>query len=162
LVTLSPCHLVLPPARPGGYLTQRVSPSLSDAAAGGVMAKTLDDLVRYLDGLRGRAPLAELTEVLTDAEVAMDDLAAFLPFAQHTARRTLARAGDWYNPWVLSCRNGQRSPIHDHKGSSCGVRVLEGTATETLFTFAPNGHVKALFSRDVLPGGVVGSEDADV
>jgi hypothetical protein len=34
--------------------------------------------------------------------------------------------------------------------------------TETLFEFAPNGHVKALFSRDLAPGGVVGSEDTDL
>src|SRR5205807_7632445 len=46
--------------------------------------------------------------------------------------------------WVLCWRNGQRSPIHDHRGSSCGVRVLRGTMTETQFAFAPNGHVKAL------------------
>ena len=34
--------------------------------------------------------------------------------------------------------------------------------TETLFEFAPNGHVKASFSRDLEPGQVVGSEDTDM
>ena len=63
---------------------------------------------------------------------------------------------------MLCWRSGQRSPIHDHAGSSCGVRVLRGTLTETLFEFAPNGHVKATFSRDLPEGAVCGSEDADM
>jgi cysteine dioxygenase len=63
---------------------------------------------------------------------------------------------------VLCWRNGQRSPIHDHTGSNCAVRVLRGTMTETLFEFAPNGHVKPTFSRDVPAGTVVGSVDKDM
>ena len=59
-------------------------------------------------------------------------------------------------------RSGQRSPIHDHQGSSCAVRVLHGTLTETLFEFAPSGHVKASFSRDLLPGQVIAGEDTDL
>jgi cysteine dioxygenase len=42
------------------------------------------------------------------------------------------------------------------------VRVLRGTLTETLFEMAPNGHVKASFSRDIAEGSVIGSEDADI
>jgi cysteine dioxygenase len=42
------------------------------------------------------------------------------------------------------------------------VRVLRGTLTETGFELAPNGHVKATYSRDVGEGGLVGSEDSDI
>jgi DMSO/TMAO reductase YedYZ molybdopterin-dependent catalytic subunit len=42
------------------------------------------------------------------------------------------------------------------------VRVLRGTATITDFAFAPNGHVKALGSRDCPPGTVIGSQDDDL
>ena len=126
------------------------------------MAKGLDDLLRYLENLHGRAPLKELTAELADLDVGLDELAAHVRFSERTYRRNLIHAGEWYNLWVLCWRNGQRSPIHDHRGSSCAVRVLEGTMTETLFEFAPNGHVKATFSRDLLPGSVVGSEDTDL
>ena len=34
--------------------------------------------------------------------------------------------------------------------------------TETLFEFAPNGLVKPTFSRDLQPGGIIGSEDTDM
>ena len=126
------------------------------------MAATLDELFRYLDGLRGRAPLEQLRTELADFDAGPEALAAHVRYSDRTYRRNLVRGGAWYNLWVLCWRNGQRSPIHDHRGSSCGVRVLEGLMTETLFEFAPNGHVKALFSRDVPPGGVVGSEDTDL
>jgi cysteine dioxygenase len=126
------------------------------------MARTLDDLFCYLDRLRDRAPLDELKAELADFEVGVEELAPHVRYAERTYRRNLVRATDWYNLWVLCWRNGQRSPIHDHRGSSCAVRVLEGMMTETVFEFAPNGHVKALFSRDLAPGSVVGSEDTDL
>lgn len=126
------------------------------------MARTLDDLFHYLDGLRGRAPLAELVAHLDEMEVDCDEIASFIRFSNRGYTRNLVRGGAWYNVLALCWKNGQRSPIHDHRGSSCGVRVLRGTATETLFDFAPNRHVKALFSRDLLPGSVCGSQDDDI
>jgi cysteine dioxygenase len=126
------------------------------------MARTLESLFMHLDGLTGRAPLAELTAEMAGLEVDCAELAAFVRFSERGYARNLVRAGPWYNALVLCWKNGQRSPIHDHKGSSCGVRVLRGSLTETLFELTPNGHVKATFSRDFLAGGVIGSEDTDI
>jgi cysteine dioxygenase len=126
------------------------------------MAQALEDLVQYLESLQDRAPLAELVSRLEGLDIECEDVASFVRFSQRGYTRNLVRGGPWYNVLVLCWRNGQRSPIHDHKGSSCGVRVLRGTATETLFDFAPNGHVKALFSRDLAEGSVCGSQDDDL
>ena len=63
---------------------------------------------------------------------------------------------------MLCWKNGQRSPIHDHTGSACVVRVLRGTLTETLFELVPSGHIKATFSRDFIEGSLMGSEDTDI
>jgi cysteine dioxygenase len=126
------------------------------------MARTLQELFAYLDALQGRAPLAELTAEMAKLEIDCADLVSFLRFSDHGYTRNLVRAGPWYNALALCWKNGQRSPIHDHKGASCGVRVLRGTLTETLFEIAPNGHVKAMFSRDLPPGSVIGSEDSDI
>src|SRR5262245_19105779 len=123
------------------------------------MARTLDELFHYLDGLRERAPLADLVAQLDELDLDADDVASFCRFSSRGYTRNLVRGGPWYNVLVLCWKNGQRSPIHDHVGSSCGVRVLRGTATETLFDFAPNRHVKALFSRDLSAGCVCGSQD---
>ncbi len=126
------------------------------------MARTVVELIDYLDGLRSRAPLDQLQAELADLDVGKEDFAPHVRFAPTTYRRNLVRGGSWYNLWILCWRNGQRSPIHDHCGSSCAVRVLDGVATETLFAFAPNGHVKATASRDLPPGAVVGSADNDL
>ncbi len=122
----------------------------------------LKPLFDYLDNLQGRADLAALTRKLDEIDFDCDDVADFLRFSERGYARNLMRSGPWYYALVLCWKNGQRSPIHDHAGSSCGVKVLRGTLTETLFEIAPNGHVKATFSRDVLPGTVIGSEDTDM
>jgi cysteine dioxygenase len=126
------------------------------------MAKSLDDLFVFLDRLDRRAPLDRLTGLLRELDVDCNDLAEFVLYSDRTYRRNLVRAGPWYNALVLCWKNGQRSPIHDHAHSSCGVRVLRGTMTETRFEFAPHGHVKAVMSRDFPVGSVIGSQDDDL
>ena len=92
---------------------------------------TLPDLIAYLDGLSERAPLDELLDLLACVEVDPADLADHVRFSAQGYTRNLVRAGPWYHLLVLCWKNGQRSPIHDHAGSSCAVRVLRGVLTET-------------------------------
>lgn len=126
------------------------------------MARTLNELIEYLDGLDDRAPLDELQAELSELEIDDEDLAEFIRFSDRGYQRNLVHGGSWYHLLVLCWKNGQRSPIHDHAGSSCGVRVLRGTMTETRFEFAPNGHVLAVGSGNFLPGAVIGSQDSDL
>jgi cysteine dioxygenase len=123
---------------------------------------SLASLFQYLDELQERAALDDLMAALKQLRFDMADLTNFIRFSSQSYARNLVRGGPWYQALVLCWKNGQRSPIHDHVGSSCGVRVLRGTMTETLFEFAPNGHVKAVCSRDFPPGMVIGSQDTDL
>ena len=126
------------------------------------MTDHLQAMFRHLDTLTARPDLDRLTEELSRFEIDLDDLAEHVHFGEGTYRRNLVRTGPGYQAWVLCWKNGQRSPIHDHSGSACVVRVLRGTLTETLFELAPNGHVKATFSRDSDEGSLIGSEDTDI
>lgn len=126
------------------------------------MAKTLAGLIEYLDSLEDRAALADLLIELSQLQVSCDDLAEHVRFSNRGYMRNLVHGGEWYHLLAICWKNGQRSPIHDHAGSSCGVRVLRGVATETRFEFAPNGHIKAVGSRDLAEGSVCGSQDADL
>src|SRR5271166_6973299 len=119
-------------------------------------------MFRHLDALTARPDLARLVAELSRFEIDLDDLSEHVHFAENGYKRNLVRAAANYHTWVLCWKNGQRSPIHNHAGSACVVRVLRGTLTETLFEFAPNGHVKATFSRDFAEGSIVGSEDSDL
>jgi cysteine dioxygenase len=126
------------------------------------MESTLESLYSYLDSLAGKPPLDELTRRVAKLEVSCDDFAPFIQFSNQTYSRNLVRAGPHYNVLVLCWKNGQRSPIHDHKGSSCVLRVLRGTMTETLFEFTHHGLIKACSSHDFEPGSVTAKEDDDL
>jgi cysteine dioxygenase len=126
------------------------------------MSAKLRRLIDYLEGLNGGAPLPELTSRVAASDIGVDDVAEFIRFSEKAYCRNLVRAGAWYNLLVLCWRNGQRSPIHDHRGSSCALSVLDGVLTETQFVFAPNGYIKATGSRDMKPGGIIGSFDDDI
>ena len=127
-----------------------------------ITATVLEPLFEYLNGLQARPALAELASQVSRLDIQGEDVADFIRFSERGYQRNLVMAGPWYNLLVLCWKNGQRSPIHDHKGSVCALRVLRGVLTETLFEFTPNGHVKALMSRDFLPGSVVASQDSDL
>jgi DMSO/TMAO reductase YedYZ molybdopterin-dependent catalytic subunit len=126
------------------------------------MSAKLDTLLDYLDGLRGRPMMNVLADKVRQLDLRREDYAGWVRFNDHHYQRNLVRAGQWYHLWVMCWRNGQRSPIHDHAGSACAVRVLEGTATVTNFARAANGHVKATGSVDLPAGSVVTSSDDDL
>jgi DMSO/TMAO reductase YedYZ molybdopterin-dependent catalytic subunit len=126
------------------------------------MAGPLEPLFAYLDKLQGQASLPELTALLARLDLSPKTLAQHIQFRDDHYARNPVRGGRWYQVWVLCWKNGQRSPIHDHKGSSCGVRVIRGTMTQTIFELAPNGHVKAMGSEDFPEGSVIGSLDTDM
>jgi DMSO/TMAO reductase YedYZ molybdopterin-dependent catalytic subunit len=126
------------------------------------MASQLERLLTYLDGLDDRPRLDELEALLKRLDLGPADLAEWTRFSPRNYQRNLVRAGPWYHLWVMCWRNGQRSPIHDHTGSVCAVRVLAGTATATRFEFAPNGQVKAMGSEDCPPGSVIATADNDL
>lgn len=126
------------------------------------MSFTLKDLFNYLDDLTARASLPDLMARLSRLEFDRAEIAPFFRFSSTSYRRNLVRSGPFYNFLVLCWKNGQRSPIHDHKGSSCAVRIVEGVASETLFETAPNGHIRPTSSRDAAPGATIGSQDTDI
>ncbi len=126
------------------------------------MHSKLDSLLAYLDALEGPPSLLDLTARLRQLDIDCSDVAGFVRFGERNYQRNLVRAGRCYHLWVLCWKNGQRSPIHDHTGSACAVRVLRGVATATLFEMAPNGHVKAVASEDFPAGSVLGSQDRDI
>ena len=126
------------------------------------MSAKLDQLFNYLDRLDGQATLGDISSLLSRLKLSCDDLGEFIHFANDQYARNLVRSGHWYHVWALCWKNGQRSPIHDHKGSNCVVQVLRGTVTQTMFEFAPNGHIKATGSQDFPTGSFIQSHDLDL
>lgn len=126
------------------------------------MAKTFAELLRSLDSFPDRIPLGDLEAALADVSVSLDAVRPWLIFGADTYRRNLVHSGPAYQALVLCWRNGQRSPIHDHSGSSCAVRVLSGEALETVFERTRTGMVYAVRSLAHAPGSVCATQDADI
>ena len=122
----------------------------------------LGTLIEYLDGLTSRAPVAELKRRLAGLDLKVADVADYVHFGQDRYLRNLVHEGDWYHVLVICWRSGQRSPIHNHAGSTCGLCVLTGVATETIFEPTPSGLIKAVSSHDRHTGDVAASQDADI
>lgn len=122
---------------------------------------TLGSFLEYLDGLTARAAVEDLRAKLTALELTLDDVSDYVHFSDRQYMRNLIREGPHYHALALCWQSGQRSPIHNHAGSVCGVRLLAGIATETVFERSPCGQLKAVLSRDLHAGDVVVSQDAD-
>lgn len=124
-----------------------------------------DSIHRYfteLDGIDEQLPVQTILRWLVESQLAISDLANFLVFRRDRYVRNLVHVGPHYQCLVLCWRNGQRSPIHNHRGSHCGVKVLAGLATETFFTRAANGMIVPERTRHLLPEHISASSDDDI
>lgn len=122
----------------------------------------LSELINFLENLEERAPKDELYQLLSGLDVCQNDLLDFVRFEQCTYRRNLISEGQWYELLCICWQSGQRSPIHNHAGSTCGLRIVQGCATETIFDPTPCGQIKAVKSNDFEQGFVCTSQDADI
>ncbi len=104
-------------------------------------------------------PFGDLVASLKSLELERADLANALIFADRNYRRIAVRRRPHYEALVLCWKSGQRSPIHNHLGSSCVVRVVEGRATETQYVFSPCGRLVPRRSRTYAAGSVTGCRD---
>jgi cysteine dioxygenase len=95
---------------------------------------------------------AELIAALESLRIGRDDLADAIGFDDGCYRRNIIHSRPHYQALVLCWRSGQRSPIHDHRGSNCVVRVIAGRASETRFGPTPSGRLVPMWSHEHLEG----------
>ena len=121
----------------------------------------IDEFVNWLHSFNQRISLDELTDRLDDDSISTDLLADHIHFSDERYSRNLVAHGPQFYALVLCWKPGQASPIHDHKGASCGVRVIEGVATETSFKWLGKQLVEdAVVTMQA--GEVCGSFDDDI
>lgn len=126
------------------------------------MSSGTSTLFAELDRYRDAIPLSVITQWLRGAQLNLEELEPWLRFDPERYQRNLLHSGPAYQALLLCWRNGQRSPIHDHRGSACGVKVLSGRATETTFDFASNGMIVPVRTCELEEGSICGSFDADM
>ena len=108
-------------------------------------------------------PFSELVESLRGLELERADLAGAVACLRRPQLRLSPSARrPHYEALVLCWKSGQRSPIHNHLGSSCVVKVVEGRATETNYVPSPCGKLVPERSRTFAAGSVTGCRDAAI
>ena len=122
---------------------------------------TVNQLVDWLQGFDERISLDELKSRLDDDSISGDLLADYIHFSDERYSRNLLAYGPQFYALVLCWKPGQASPIHDHKGASCGVRVIAGVATETSYSWQGDKLVENSVTT-MNAGEVCGSFDDDI
>lgn len=126
------------------------------------MLSTLAAFLADMDGYTERIPLDVLERRLAVLDLTVADVSEFVRFGTTSYRRNVMHVGAAYQALILCWRNGQRSPIHDHRGSSCGVRILHGCATETVYRRNAGGMIVETGSRVLHASSVCASQDTDI
>ncbi len=124
--------------------------------------RSLESLVQYLNGLQARVSLESLSRHLAELNVTLDDLRPYMHFGESCYQRNLICEGQWYELLCICWRNGQKSLIHNHAGSTCGLRLVAGSAIETTFRERPDGQVEPASNRKFRPGQVCCTQDSDI
>jgi len=94
----------------------------------------ITQLIEYLEGLTQRPALSEVTQQLESFDITTEELGDYVQFKSH---------------------------IHDHAESSCGIKVVTGIISETVFERNSEGYIEPV-STTHFGKGVLGSEDSDI
>ena len=116
--------------------------------------------MEYLEGLTARPPLEEVVQKMESFDISTEELGDYVQFHSNHYRRNLMFENEHVQLLCLCWKSGQRSPIHDHAQSICGVKVITGIASETIYEMTPSGYIKPISTED-FGKGVIGSEDSD-
>lgn len=131
-----------------------------------MLPAVLADLFEYLESCDGPVDLDKLTTQLRDLKITRQDVEDYVQFNEGNYRRNQIRLGKWYEALIICWGPGHKSYIHDHNGSSCCFRVIEGTAREVICR--PTGRsgelplVKPIDTRRLAEGHVCGSASAHI
>lgn len=122
---------------------------------------TLEGFLAELDAHDGPMPIDELEALMGRLRVTTDDLGDLVRFSAEGYQRNLIRRTDHYEALCLCWAPGQRSPIHDHRGSACGIHVVQGTLVEQVWEHPADGGLVEGPRLTMHAGEVCGSNDTD-
>lgn len=122
----------------------------------------LRELIGYLDSVEGRVDLDILARLLRACDVGRADLGDVCVFGTGGYRRNTISRSEHYELLALCWRAGHCTPIHDHTGSSCAFRVVEGTGTEIRYRPTASGLACPVASVEMARGYVCAAQDADI
>jgi uncharacterized NAD(P)/FAD-binding protein YdhS/predicted metal-dependent enzyme (double-stranded beta helix superfamily) len=119
---------------------RKLKPMSASASAGDPHG--LDWLVSELDARHHLVDEATARRLLTQANLTEHEVAGYVEQRSSTyARRCVVRR-ETYEILVLTWGPGQGSVAHDHSGSLCGLKVVQGTLAEQVYASGSDGQVR--------------------
>ncbi|HEV3341339.1 MAG TPA: FAD/NAD(P)-binding protein [Pirellulales bacterium] len=122
----------------------------------------LSDLVRKLDALGSAPSLLGLAQALEATPLAPQDVAPYIQTNSQSYNRATVVLREQYELLVMTWLAGQASAPHDHTGSICAMRVVQGEAVEGCYRIADDGFVDLEYESVVRTGEVTAGQDAGV
>lgn len=119
-------------------------------------------LIAALDAL-GPAPSLRAIHAAVDASgLAPSDVAPWVRTDTRRYFRNRVTINAAYELLVMTWLPGQSSVPHDHAGSVCAMRVVEGRAVERAYELCPDGSVRESQAYEVNADTTISGEDAAV
>src|ERR1700685_913946 len=106
------------------------------------LLRGLNWLIDQLDSHNQVIDEFSVDRLLTEGDLSLAEVAPFVEqSAEGYSRRCVVRRGT-YELLVLTWAPSQGSVAHDHSGSLCGLKVVQGRLTEQLFALGSDGQVR--------------------
>ena len=106
--------------------------------------ESLNEFVDWLNACTApRLCLDEVTARLQQTQITLADVERNVVSSEERYQRNLHVLGPKYYALLLCWLPGQASPIHDHRGASCSIKVIQGNFTEQRYrptTAGPLAH----------------------
>lgn len=122
----------------------------------------LSDLITTLDRLGPRPAMDRIHRALAAGRIVTDDLRRWIREDPRRYHRERVVRRDGYELLVMTWRSGQASPAHDHGGSICAMRVVQGTAVERSYQLHQDGYVTPVLDQPIAEGATVSGDDAAI
>lgn len=119
-------------------------------------------LVEWLDTINRRPGLDELGQKLSSIEVNISALKNCIGYAEEGYQRNVIKKTDFYELVAICWTPGQLTPIHDHVGSDCAFKIIDGVSTETTYNLNNEGLAFPISVREYQPGEICASDEPDI
>ena len=119
-------------------------------------------LIEWLDTINRRPGLDELEQKLSSIEVNISALKNCIGYAEEGYQRIVIKKTDFYELVAICWTPGQLTPIHDHVGSDCAFKIIDGVSTETTYNLNNEGLAFPISVREYQPGEICASDEPDI
>lgn len=136
-------------------LLRKTPLSMSQASASNQNSHGFVWLIRELDSRKGPLDEATARQLLAIAHLDLSEVGPYVELPGDSyARRCVVRREN-YEILVLTWSPAQGTVAHDHSGSLCALKVVQGSLTEQHFSETPDGCVRMTTKGKLGPGGII-------